>query len=454
MSVGAVGGADPGGATGALAAVTTGLDDLAAAPVWQLTDAELHGAIVEVTAQEARLAAQKSRLLRESVSREAPDARGRRGAVTKAVLTDRCRVSGGRAKADLENAGITCPATGDLRALGQAWAAGQVTREHVDVARRCLDRIPRKVLRERRAEVDAELTERATGWDPQTADKLAHHLLDALLPDGSDRFDEHAHERRHVAVTTDSTGMVLLSGQLDAAGGLTFTATLDAIAEADRHDLRDSGVVDVRTRGQRRADGIVVMAQAAAAWFGLPDQQKGLRVGVPRVVVHVDTSEQTATTATGRSVSQGTLARLVCDAILDRVETQGGRVIAMTSLGRLATGSQRAALAARDRGCVWPGCTAPPALCEAHHVIWWSRGGPTTIDNLALLCSRHHTQIHTQPDDHRGWTMHVHAGRPAFRPPAHHGHPLDTLLRNTFHDDVNEARATGRRWRVPAPDPP
>ncbi|WP_460433351.1 HNH endonuclease [Angustibacter speluncae] len=91
-------------------------------------------------------------------------------------------------------------------------------------------------------------------------------------------------------------------------------------------------------------------------------------------------------------------------------------------------------------------------MCEAHHVIWWSRGGPTTIENLALLCSRHHTKIHAQPE--HGWVMLVRDGRPVFRPPAHHGHPPGTLLRNTFHDDVRAARATGRHWRAPDPDPP
>src|SRR5690242_11128168 len=122
MSVGVEGESGRGGVTGAVAAVTAGLDDLDAAPVWGLTDAELHEAIVDVTTQEARLAAQKARLLRESVSREAPDTRGRRGAVTKAVLTDRCRVRPGRAQADLANAAVTCPQTGDLRGLGGAWA--------------------------------------------------------------------------------------------------------------------------------------------------------------------------------------------------------------------------------------------------------------------------------------------------------------------------------------------
>ncbi|MGB6005139.1 MAG: HNH endonuclease [Ornithinimicrobium sp.] len=36
----------------------------------------------------------------------------------------------------------------------------------------------------------------------------------------------------------------------------------------------------------------------------------------------------------------------------------------------------------------------PAPWCEAHHVIHWSRGGPSDIDNYALLCGRHHTLVH------------------------------------------------------------
>lgn len=54
----------------------------------------------------------------------------------------------------------------------------------------------------------------------------------------------------------------------------------------------------------------------------------------------------------------------------------------------------RRLLVARDRHCRWPGCHAPPSRCDAHHVIHWLDGGPTDLDNLVLLCHRHHHQLH------------------------------------------------------------
>ena len=54
----------------------------------------------------------------------------------------------------------------------------------------------------------------------------------------------------------------------------------------------------------------------------------------------------------------------------------------------------RRLLVARDHHCRWPGCHAPPSRCDAHHVIHWLDGGPTNLDNLVLLCHRHHHQLH------------------------------------------------------------
>jgi predicted restriction endonuclease len=48
----------------------------------------------------------------------------------------------------------------------------------------------------------------------------------------------------------------------------------------------------------------------------------------------------------------------------------------------------------RDQCCTIPGCTVPATWCDAHHVVWWSRGGTSDLSNYALLCPRHHTWVH------------------------------------------------------------
>lgn len=62
--------------------------------------------------------------------------------------------------------------------------------------------------------------------------------------------------------------------------------------------------------------------------------------------------------------------------------------------------TQRRALAARDRGCVFPGCQTHPRHCDTHHLQHRALGGPTSIDNAATLCRFHHRLVH----DH-GWTL-------------------------------------------------
>jgi HNH endonuclease len=61
---------------------------------------------------------------------------------------------------------------------------------------------------------------------------------------------------------------------------------------------------------------------------------------------------------------------------------------------RVVQAAQRTALAVRDGGCVFPGCTRPLAWCEAHHLRHWLHGGPTDLANLALLCRAHHRAVH------------------------------------------------------------
>ena len=67
---------------------------------------------------------------------------------------------------------------------------------------------------------------------------------------------------------------------------------------------------------------------------------------------------------------------------------------------RTVTPAQRRALEVRDRHCIFPGCHAHPRRCHAHHVREWENHGGTDLDNLALLCVRHHISVHEG-----GWTI-------------------------------------------------
>ena len=64
----------------------------------------------------------------------------------------------------------------------------------------------------------------------------------------------------------------------------------------------------------------------------------------------------------------------------------------------------RKAVILRDKHCQFHGCEQPPSVCEVHHVIPWSKGGPTTLGNLKLYCRfHHHIVIHRW-----GWTIKTH----------------------------------------------
>ena len=52
----------------------------------------------------------------------------------------------------------------------------------------------------------------------------------------------------------------------------------------------------------------------------------------------------------------------------------------------------RRALDHRDGGCRFPGCGL--RFCDAHHIKHWADGGETRLDNLVLLCRRHHRAVH------------------------------------------------------------
>jgi hypothetical protein len=80
---------------------------------------------------------------------------------------------------------------------------------------------------------------------------------------------------------------------------------------------------------------------------------------------------------------------------------------------RLFQKKLRRLLEHRDGGCAFPGCDRPPAWCHAHHIVPWSKGGPTTLGNGVLLCGYHHRLVHQGQ-----WTVRLaRDGLPEFVPP-------------------------------------
>ncbi|MET9316354.1 HNH endonuclease, partial [Kribbella sp. NPDC003505] len=118
------------------------------------------------------------------------------------------------------------------------------------------------------------------------------------------------------------------------------------------------------------------------------------------ITVTIDFDDLKAATAdaVGRTVYSGglsaaTIRRLACDAnIIPLVLGSNSEPLDVGRRVRLVTKAMRRAMEVRDRGCVV--CGAPPVMCDAHHLISWIDGGHTKVDNLALLCRRHHTDLH------------------------------------------------------------
>jgi hypothetical protein len=129
--------------------------------------------------------------------------------------------------------------------------------------------------------------------------------------------------------------------------------------------------------------------------------------GVPATVVVTMQLEtllgglKAAALDTGDRISAGEARRLACRAGIIPIVLGGlSTVLDAGRKSRFHTETQRIAMGLRDDGCRAAGCDAPPALCQAHHRIPWSRGGGTSVEDGWLLCARHHGRVHDPAYQH------------------------------------------------------
>jgi hypothetical protein len=140
----------------------------------------------------------------------------------------------------------------------------------------------------------------------------------------------------------------------------------------------------------QQADALVTMANAYLN--GQREASTGSSENY-QVTVHVDRSALHE--GRGRSgLPIESVRRLCCDGeTVVIVEDEDGEPLNVGRKTRTVPTAIKRALWSRDKGCVFPGCSNK-RFVDAHHVQHWSAGGETRLDNLLLLCTRHHRLVH------------------------------------------------------------
>ncbi|MCB1685033.1 MAG: DUF222 domain-containing protein, partial [Pseudomonadales bacterium] len=141
----------------------------------------------------------------------------------------------------------------------------------------------------------------------------------------------------------------------------------------------------------RAADAGAVQNEAPESVDARANADRGTAADY-QVLVHVDA--QALSGAGGESdLPLPIIRRLCCEGTLVPVLKNGQKILDVGRKQRTVPLAIRRALAARDRSCRFPGCHHTRWL-DAHHIHHWCDGGETSLDNLILLCSHHHKQMH------------------------------------------------------------
>ncbi|RFA12942.1 hypothetical protein B7R21_08825 [Subtercola boreus] len=282
------------------------------------------------------------------------------------------------------------------------------------------------------------------GYSVREVDDLAIRYREHLDPDGAEPRDADLFERRFLTLTPHCSGMTRVTGMLTGSMAGIIGAALepftsprivsfqpdpatsnDGDGEGEGGDdgggvLGDAVTADTRSAGQKRADGLVQLIELGAKDPAVPR----LNGAAPTVNLHATLEDVTSGRGVGwidgltEPVPYSTVETLLCHGdVITTLFGEHGQVIQHGKTRRLFTTAQNRALAARDGGCVWPGCNAPPSWCESHHVDGWVSpthpGGLTDLDNGALLCHFHHSNVHKAR-----WKLTIRNGTPHVTPPA------------------------------------
>jgi len=305
-----------------------------------------------------------------------------RAASLVAWLRNRCRMSAAAAAQQAEVA----RRVPELPETGRALEAGEIGFHHAAVIARCATEVGASEVRR----VETTLVDAARKLDPGRLRLVTRHLRHCVDPDGALEAANDEHERRWLSISQTYGGLFVIDGQLDAEGGALVRAAIDALDTPAKDEDR--------TPRQRRADALVELARRQLQGETLPE------VAGQRPHVTLTASVETLKRAPGApaaelswagAVPAETARRVACDAAVTRVTLDAsGEPIGVGRTSRTVPPAMRRALVVRDKGCRFPGCDRPPEWTDAHHRRHWADGGETELDNLLLLCRRHHRVVH------------------------------------------------------------
>ncbi|MBR7743031.1 DUF222 domain-containing protein [Phycicoccus sp. BSK3Z-2] len=307
-----------------------------------------------------------------------------------------------RVAVDVGSAGSGLTGTvDDASPLGLAWHAvesGKVEAGTACAVLREAARLEPHLRDDALPTVTAGLLGLAAEWGPSMMRRLrprllAEHGRAGVLDDLQDRLASSARLSMPRVESGDLTEYQLWMTPEQAATLEAVIGPLSAPAPDD-----ETGERDLRPAGQRRVEALTEVCRTAAALDqGERGESATLHVTMPLADLRAGTGagEVLATVADGTLLAPDAVRVLACDAaLLPHVPGTDGEPLAVGRRARLFARAQRRHLLLRDRGCTYPGCTAPSAWTKAHHVGHCADGGATHIGNAALLCQRHHTTVH------------------------------------------------------------
>jgi hypothetical protein len=278
-----------------------------------------------------------------------------------------------------------------LPEVADAYGRGEISQRHAQV-------VAHAYTPERAADiarVESELVDVARDHTPKELGGVVRYLTDAIDGDGGTTADEADFDNRACYMSFTLGGVLNIQANCDR---LTGEAIMTAVNAEMARDLQAH---DPRRSPQRRMDALFHLCRLALDRGELGETHHIQ----PHISTVIDIDELPGTTPERvarvrtelrrNELSAAMLELLTCDCDLSRVIMAGkSEILDVGRATRNPTAAQWKALVVRDRHCQAPGCDRPPDHCQAHHIVHWTRGGPTNLDNLQLLCWNHHRQQH------------------------------------------------------------